>query len=117
MGNSLAVELPALDRQPWFESRSPRVRSNRTSAGSEAGYNGQKSVLINPTDFAMIGPLGDITYDMLKKIDINVELQAADWGSVVQRRATKEPLCQRPSLCGRIRSGIWIRARRTVGAS
>jgi peptide/nickel transport system substrate-binding protein len=27
---------------------------------NEAGYNGQKAVLINPTDFATIGPLGDI---------------------------------------------------------
>jgi peptide/nickel transport system substrate-binding protein len=58
----------------------------------EADYNGQKAVIINPTDFPTIGPLGDITNDMLKKIGINVELQATDWGSVVQRRATKEPV-------------------------
>ena len=58
----------------------------------EAGYNGQKAVIINPTDFPTIGPLGDITYDMLKKIGINAEMQATDWGSVVQRRATKEPV-------------------------
>ena len=58
----------------------------------EAGYNGQKAVIINPTDFATIGPLGDITYDMFKKIGINAELQDTDWGSVVQRRATKEPV-------------------------
>ena len=56
----------------------------------EAGYTGQKAVIINPTDFPTIGPLGDITYDTLKKIGINAELQATDWGSVVQRRATKE---------------------------
>ena len=58
----------------------------------EAGYNGQKAVIINPTDFPTIGPLGDITYDMFKKIGINAELQDTDWGSVVQRRATKEPV-------------------------
>jgi peptide/nickel transport system substrate-binding protein len=58
----------------------------------EAGYSGQKAVIINPTDFPTIGPLGDITYDMLKKIGINAELQATDWGSVVQRRASKEPV-------------------------
>src|SRR5262249_5620753 len=58
----------------------------------EAGYRGQKAVIINPTDFATIGPLGDITYDMFKKIGINAELQSTDWGSVVQRRATKEPV-------------------------
>jgi peptide/nickel transport system substrate-binding protein len=58
----------------------------------EAGYSGQKAVIINPTDFATIAPLGDITYDMFKQIGINAELVATDWGSVVQRRATKEPV-------------------------
>ena len=57
-----------------------------------AGYHDQKAVIINPTDFPTIGPLGDITYDMFKKIGINAELQSTDWGSVVQRRATKEPV-------------------------
>jgi peptide/nickel transport system substrate-binding protein len=58
----------------------------------EAGYNGQKAVIINPTDFPTIGPLGDITYDMFKKIGINADLQATDWGTVVQRRTSKEPV-------------------------
>jgi peptide/nickel transport system substrate-binding protein len=58
----------------------------------ESGYSGQKAVIINPTDFHTIGPLGDITFDMLKKIGINAELAATDWGTVVQRRATKEPV-------------------------
>ena len=58
----------------------------------QAGYSGQKAVIINPTDFATIGPLGDITYDMFSKIGINAELAATDWGTVVQRRSSKEPV-------------------------
>jgi peptide/nickel transport system substrate-binding protein len=58
----------------------------------EAGYSGQKVVIINPTDFATIGPLGDITNDLFQKLGINTELVATDWGSVVQRRASKEPV-------------------------
>jgi peptide/nickel transport system substrate-binding protein len=58
----------------------------------EAGYAGQKAVLINPTDFTTIAPLGDITYDLMKKLGINVEMVATDWGSVVQRRVSKEPV-------------------------
>lgn len=58
----------------------------------EASYNGQKAVIINPTDFPTIGPFGDITYDMFKKIGINAELADTDWGTVVQRRASKEPV-------------------------
>ncbi len=55
-------------------------------------YTGAKAVIINPTDFASIAPLGDITYDMFQKLGINTEMVAADWGTVVQRRASKEPV-------------------------
>lgn len=58
----------------------------------ESKYKGEKVVIINPTDFATIGPLGDITYDLFGKLGLNVELVATDWGSVVQRRASREPV-------------------------
>ena len=58
----------------------------------EAGYAGQKVVIINPTDFPSIGPFGDVTYDLLKKLGMNVELQDTDWGTVVQRRASKNSI-------------------------
>jgi peptide/nickel transport system substrate-binding protein len=58
----------------------------------EAGYTGQKAVIINPTDFATIAPLGDLTYDLFKQLGINTEMVAADWGTVVQRRTSKEPV-------------------------
>jgi peptide/nickel transport system substrate-binding protein len=57
----------------------------------EAGYKGEKVVIINPTDFPSIGPFGDVTYDLLTKLGMNVELQDTDWGTVVQRRASKKP--------------------------
>jgi len=56
-----------------------------------AGYKGEKVVIINPTDFPTIGPFGQITADMLKKLGMNVELVETDWGSLVQRRASKAP--------------------------
>lgn len=58
----------------------------------EAGYAGQKVVVINPTDFPLIGPLGQVTADLLKAIGMNVDLQESDWGTVVQRRASREPV-------------------------
>jgi peptide/nickel transport system substrate-binding protein len=61
----------------------------------EAGYAGQKVVIINPTDFPSIGPFGEVTYDLLKnKLGMNADLQEMDWGTVVQRRASKNPLDQ-----------------------
>ncbi|MBV9252137.1 MAG: ABC transporter substrate-binding protein [Acetobacteraceae bacterium] len=59
---------------------------------AEAGYAGQKVVVINPTDFPSIGPFGYVTADTLQKLGMNVELQDTDWGTVVQRRATREPV-------------------------
>jgi len=58
----------------------------------ESGYSGQKVVVINPTDFAQIHPLGLVTADALKKIGMNVDLQETDWGTVVQRRSSMEPV-------------------------
>ncbi|MBO1079879.1 ABC transporter substrate-binding protein [Roseomonas haemaphysalidis] len=56
----------------------------------EAGYGNQKVVIINPTDFPDIGPLGQVTADALKRAGMNVELAESDWGTVIQRRASKE---------------------------
>ena len=58
----------------------------------DAGYRGEKVVVINPSDLPSIAPFGIVTADMLAKIGMNVELVETDWGSVVQRRASKEPI-------------------------
>jgi peptide/nickel transport system substrate-binding protein len=59
---------------------------------AESGYAGQPIVIINPTDFPLIGPLGQVTADLLKRMGMNVDLQESDWGTVVQRRASREPV-------------------------
>jgi peptide/nickel transport system substrate-binding protein len=58
----------------------------------DAGYAGQRVVIMNPTDFPAIHPHGLVTADLLKQIGMNVDLQEMDWGTLVQRRANREPL-------------------------
>ncbi|WP_372624187.1 ABC transporter substrate-binding protein [Falsiroseomonas sp.] len=58
---------------------------------ADAGYKGERIVIINPTDFPTIGPFGQITADLLRRLGMNAELVETDWGSVVQRRASREP--------------------------
>jgi peptide/nickel transport system substrate-binding protein len=58
----------------------------------DAGYTGQKVALMNPTDFAAIHPLGLVAADTMKNIGLNVDLQETDWGTVVQRRSSMEPV-------------------------
>jgi len=57
----------------------------------EAGYKGEKVVLINTHEIAAIGALGDVTANNLKKIGVNVEIADSDWGTLVARRAKKDP--------------------------
>jgi len=57
-----------------------------------SGYNGEKAVIINPTDLSVVGPLGHVTYDLLRRIGINAEIAASDWGTVVKRRNSREPV-------------------------
>ena len=51
-----------------------------------AGYAGEKVVILNPADVPTIGPFGHVTYDYLKQIGMNVELQSMDWNTLAQRR-------------------------------
>ena len=52
-----------------------------------AGYKGEKVVILAPTDFPVLKAEADVCADQLKKMGLNVDYQAMDWGTVVQRRA------------------------------
>ena len=56
----------------------------------DAGYNGDKVVLLVPTDQAILKAECDVAAEMLKKIGMNVDYQAMDWGTLVQRRAQEK---------------------------
>ncbi|MBS7809318.1 ABC transporter substrate-binding protein [Roseococcus pinisoli] len=72
----------------------PRNLDRARAALQASGYKGEKVVIINPTDFPLIGPHGQITADRLRRIGMNVELVETDWGTVVQRRVRREPVEQ-----------------------
>ena len=57
----------------------------------KAGYQGEKVVFMVGTDQAILKYLSDVGVDMLKRVGVNVDYQATDWGMVVQRRALTKP--------------------------
>jgi peptide/nickel transport system substrate-binding protein len=57
-----------------------------------AGYRGEKIVLLAASDFPVISALALVGGDLLKRIGFNVDYQSLDWGTVVQRRASREPI-------------------------
>jgi peptide/nickel transport system substrate-binding protein len=58
----------------------------------EAGYNRERVVLIAPGDYPQINALSLVTADLLQRLGMNLELVSTDWGTLVQRRASKEPV-------------------------
>jgi peptide/nickel transport system substrate-binding protein len=70
----------------------PGSADRARAALKEAGYNGQTVAIINPTDYPDIGPLGQVTAATLKEIGMTVDLRESDWGTVIQRRASREPV-------------------------
>jgi len=58
---------------------------------AEAGYGGEKAVLLAASDFPTHAALADKGAAMLRSAGIAVELVSADWATVVQRRARRDP--------------------------
>lgn len=56
----------------------------------EAGYDGRKIVVLAASNFPTIWAEAQVATDTLSKIGFNIDFQAIDWGSVVQRRASRE---------------------------
>jgi len=59
-----------------------------------AGAMGSKLVLLNATDLASINASALVGADMFRRMGFDVDMVSADWGTVVSRRASKNPLEQ-----------------------
>jgi len=58
---------------------------------AEAGYKGEKIILLDAVDQPLIHAEALVTTEALKQLGLNVEYVASDWGTVVTRRASKKP--------------------------
>ena len=57
----------------------------------EAGYDGETVVLMSPSDQPALTALGEVGQDLLKRLGMKVDFRVSDWGTLVQRRSSKEP--------------------------
>jgi peptide/nickel transport system substrate-binding protein len=58
---------------------------------AESGYGGQPVTCLAAQDFPIHKAMGDVTADLLRRLGINVDFVATDWGTVAARRAQKSP--------------------------
>ena len=61
---------------------------------AEAGYQGEKIVVLDAVDTPDPHAHALVTADLLKKLGLNVEIAASDWGNLVIRRASKKPVAE-----------------------
>ena len=59
---------------------------------ADAGYNGERLVLLHTTDQPFYNLATLVVADSLTRVGVNVEDQAMDWGTTLQRRSSEEPL-------------------------
>src|SRR5436305_205761 len=58
----------------------------------EAGYKGERIVLLSATDQPIVQQQALVTRERLAAAGLNIDLQANDWGTLITRRASKEPI-------------------------
>ena len=56
----------------------------------EAGYKGEKIILMQPTDIPVLNNASLVTAQLLRDIGMDVEVQAMDWSTLTSRRAEKK---------------------------
>ena len=74
------------------QTRGPKDLAKLKKDLAAAGYNGDKIVVLAATTLPNICAEAQVATDVLTKIGFNVDMQSLEWGSVVQRRASKEPI-------------------------
>jgi peptide/nickel transport system substrate-binding protein len=71
--------------------KGPRNLDGAKRLLAESGYAGQPVTCLIAQDIAFVKAWGDVTADLLKRLGMNVDFVAVDWGTVVARRAVKLP--------------------------
>jgi len=69
----------------------PRDLDKAKKLIAEAGYKGERIVLLQATDTLSSNAPGLVTADLFRKLGLNVDVQVMDFGTLVTRRASKEP--------------------------
>ncbi len=72
--------------------KSPRDFDKVKRELDAAGYGGETVVFLAPTDIATSKAGSEVAADMFRKLGMKLDFQARDFGSVVQRTASKEPV-------------------------
>ena len=70
----------------------PRSPDAARATMREAGYTDEAMRLIGPTDILAPSAMTQVAADLFRQLGFNMDLALSDWGTVIQRRASREPV-------------------------
>ncbi len=70
----------------------PRTDAQMREEMRRAGYNGERVVLLQPTDLANMRALAAVAADLMQRMGLNLDVQSMGWNALVQRRFRQEPV-------------------------
>ena len=74
------------------QTRGPKYIEKLKADLKATSYKGEKIVVLAASTLPNIWAEAQVASDTLTRIGFNVDFQALEWGTVVQRRASKEPI-------------------------
>ena len=72
----------------------PRNVAEAKDLVAKSGYAGEKVVMLSPSDRPVYSQMSQVARDLFLKLGLNVDFQPMDWGSVIARRASRNPVEQ-----------------------
>lgn len=75
--------------EPLFAPADPAAARR---ALTEAGYGGERIVVLVPTDTPALAALAQLGLDALRRMGFAAEAAAADWATLIRRRMSREPV-------------------------
>ena len=73
-------------------TRGPKDLNKIKENLAAAGYKGEKVVVLAASTIPTIYAEAQVATDVLQRIGMNIDLQTMEWGGVVARRASREPI-------------------------
>ncbi len=70
----------------------PRDIARARQLVKDSGYNNERAVLLSPSDYPSLQAVAQVTHAVYQRVGLNVEYASTDWGTVISRRASKEPV-------------------------
>jgi peptide/nickel transport system substrate-binding protein len=72
--------------------KTPRDMAKVKRDLAAAGYNGERVVILQAEDYPSLRALAEVSGHVMREAGMNVDAQTGDWGTVSQRRSSREPV-------------------------